>query len=339
MTRRLAFAAVILILACGWTGASPSSQQPSLADAQHDYNAGRYSRAVDALNKAIAKSSEDASLRFLLGQSYYQLRDYPRAMASFERAVLLSPNDSEYHDWLGKSYGRKAEESIFLSAMTWARKTHREFEIAVDLNPKNFEAQRDLIRYEMNAPSVVSGGDDKALKHIDALEKIDTVQGELARGEFMATKKRFSEADAVFDKVLKSDSTRAGVYFEAGDYYRDRPNAEKMSEAIDKAASIDPDDRRMKFYRGVLIVLQGKNPNEAEMLLKSYLATVPDNSDVPPHSVALEWLGKLYETQGRFSEAAEMYQSSLMLDPHNKEVQENLKRLQKKERKQRMHGS
>jgi tetratricopeptide (TPR) repeat protein len=182
----------------------------------------------------------------------------------------------------------------------------------------------------MNAPSVVSGGDDKALRHIDALEKIDAVQGELARGEFFATKKRFPEADAVFAKILESDSTRAGVYFEVSDYYRDRPDAEKMREAVDKAASIEPDDRRLKFYKGVLLVLQRKSPSEAEMLLKSYMSSVPDNSDVPPHAVALEWLGKLYETQGRFSEAAQEYQSSLMLDPHNKEVQENLKRLQKK---------
>ena len=66
------------------------------------------------------------------------------------------------------------------------------------------------------------------------------------------------------------------------------------------------------------------------MLLKSYLATVPDNSDLPPHASAREWLGKLYESQGRFSEAAEEYRLSLALDPHNKEVEEDLKRVQKK---------
>ncbi len=97
--------------------------------------------------------------------------------------------------------------------MSWARKAHHEFEIAVELNPQNFEAQRDLIRYEMNAPGVVSGGDDKALKHIDALEKIDPIQGQLARGEFFATKNRIAEADAVFGKLLDSDSMRARRLF------------------------------------------------------------------------------------------------------------------------------
>jgi len=330
MIRRSSFAATALILACGWSGAPARAGQISLADAQHDYNAGRYNRAVDALTGAIAKSPNDASLHFLLGQSYYQLREFPRAVASLERAVQLVPKNSEYHDWLGKSYGRKAEESIFLSAMSWARKTHREFEIAVELDPQNLEAQRDLIRFEMNAPSIAGGGDDKALKHIDALEKIDPIQSQLARGEFFATKKRMPEADAVFGKILESQSDRVGVYFEVSDYYRDRANAEKMGEAIDRAEHIDPDDRRLKFYNGVFLVIEGKNASEAETLLKSYVATVPDNSDLPPHAAAREWLGKLYESLGRFSEAAEEYRLSLSLDPHNKGVEEELKRVQRK---------
>jgi tetratricopeptide (TPR) repeat protein len=330
MTRPSSFAVAALVLACGWSGAPALGGQSSLADAQQNYNAGRYNRTVDAVNSAIARSPNDASLHLLLGESYYQLREFSRAAASFERAIQLAPKESEYHDWLGKSYGRKAEESLFLSAMSWARKTHREFEIAVELDPRNFEAQRDLIRYEINAPSMVGGGDDKAQKHIDALEKIDPIQGQLARGEFFATKKRIPEADAAFGKILESNSDRAGVYFEVSDYYRDRANAEKMGEAIDKAEHIDQDDRRLKFYKGILLVIKGKSPSEAEMLLKSYLATVPDNSDLPPHAAAQEWLGKLYESLGRVSEAAEEYRLSLTLDPHNKAVEEELKRVQRK---------
>jgi tetratricopeptide (TPR) repeat protein len=191
-------------------------------------------------------------------------------------------------------------------------------------------AQRDLIRYEMNAPGIVSGGDDKALKHIDDLEKLDGMQGQLARGEFFATKKRFNEADAVFAKILESDSNPAGVYFEVADYYSDRANVEKMEEAITAAERIDPNDRRLKYYRGVFLVMKGKNPGEAEMLLKSYIATVPNTSDLPPHAAARAWLGKLFEAQGRFSEAAQAYRLSLSLDPHDKSVEDALKRTEKK---------
>jgi tetratricopeptide (TPR) repeat protein len=330
MNRRFLYLFLGLCLLYGSLRAPAGRAQTALADAQLDYNAGRYNRAVDALTSAIAKSPNDASLQFVLGQSFFQLREFTRAIASLERAVELSPKQSEYHDWLGKACGRKAEESVFLSAMNWARRTHKEFEIAVQLDPLNFMAQRDLIRYEMNAPGVVSGGDDKALKHIDELEKLDVLQGQLARGEFFATKKKMSEADGVFTKILESRPEPIGVYFEVADYYSDRANSEKMREAIAAAERIDPNDRRLKYYRGVLLVMDGKNPSEAEMLLKSYIATVPNSSDLPPHAAAREWLGKLYEARGQFSEAAQAYRLSLALDPHNKGVEDALKRVQNK---------
>jgi tetratricopeptide (TPR) repeat protein len=321
----------VLLLAVWAMGAAPArGTQGPLPDAQREYNAGRYHRAVDVLTEAVAKTPDDAPLHFLLGQCYYELREFTRAVTSFERSVQLIPNQSDYHDWLGKAYGRRAEETIFLTAMGWARKTHKEFEVAVRLDPTNFQAQRDLIRFEIYAPSIVGGGDDRALKHIEDLEKIDALHGQLARGEFFATKKRFAESDAVFAKILASNTDRIGVYFEAADYYRDRQNAEKMSDAIAAAERIDGDDRRLKFYRGVLLVMKGKNPADAESLLKSYLATVPDNSDLPAHSSALEWLGKLHEAQGKFSEAAEEYRVSLALDPHNKAVDDAWKRVKAK---------
>ena len=276
----------------------PASLRRLLAEAQRDYNGGRYNRAVDALNSAIANSPTDASLHSLLGESYYELREFPRAAASLERAVQLEPKNSDYHDWLGRAYGRRAEESIFLSAMTWARKTHHEFEIAVELDSRNFEAQRDLIRYEMNAPSTVGGGDDKALKHIDALEKIDSIQGQLARGEFFATKKRMTRPTQSSGKFWKRVPIARAFISRCAITTGNVQKPEKMSEAIGKAEQIDPDDRRLKFYRGVLLVMEKKNSSEAEMLLKSYIATVPDNSDLPAHAAAYEWLGKLYRVSG-----------------------------------------
>ena len=330
MIRGLPPLVFLAALACAWFGRTAVAGQSALSDAQYDYNAGRYNRAVDTLTVAIARAPEDAALQFLLGETFYQLHEFPRAITSLERATQLSPKDSEYHDWLGRSYGRRAEETMFLGAMGWARKTHHEFEIAVELDPRNFEAQRDLIRFEMNAPAVVGGGDDKAVKHIADLEKIDHIQGLLARGEFLETKKRLPEADKVFDDILLSDSDRAGVYFEVGDYYRDRPDAGKMRQAIDKAQRLSPDDRRLKFYNGVILVMMKKNPAEAEAMLKSYIATVPDNSDLPPHAIAYQWLGKLYESLGRHSEATEQYRIALSLDPHDRLLEEELKRAEKK---------
>jgi len=141
MINRLSFAFLCFAVLIVGTLPVRAVQNP-IADAEHEYEAGQYNRAIDILAQAVGKSAADAPLHFVLGQCYYQIRDYSRAANSFERSVQLTPGQSEYHDWLGKAYGRKAENAMFLSAIGLARKTHKEFEIAVHLDPSNFDAQR-----------------------------------------------------------------------------------------------------------------------------------------------------------------------------------------------------
>jgi len=102
-----------------------------------------------------------------------------------------------------------------------------------------------------------------------------------------------------------------------------------MAEAIAQAERINPNDRRLKFYKGALLVLNGEiqpRPNPCWYLIWIPCPTIR----ATPHSEALELLGRLYENHERFSEAAEKYHESLSLDPHNKAVEEALKRVEKK---------
>jgi tetratricopeptide (TPR) repeat protein len=89
-----------LCLACGLLCGPVGGSQTLPSDAERDYYAGRYNHAVDELTAAIVRSPNDGSLYFLLGQSYFQLREFPRAITSLERAVELAPKQSDYHDWL-----------------------------------------------------------------------------------------------------------------------------------------------------------------------------------------------------------------------------------------------
>jgi len=331
MKGRFGIIALLVLATAESAGAKRVAAQSPLAEAQQEYSAGQYHRAVDLLSPAAQRSPEDASLPFWLGRCFYELGDFSRAVTSFERSVQLAQNDSNYHDWLGKAYGRKAEQSMWLHAIGWARKTHREFETAVKLDPHNLEAQRDLIRFETNAPDIIGGGDDRAMKSIEELEKIDPVVGALALGEYYNSKKKFDLADQTYSKVFEEPHARIGVFFEVADYYRDRKFAPKMAGAVEKAGQMDPNDRRLTYYRGVSLVLSRKDLPEAETLLLKYLETVAPNSEVPSHASAHEWLGVLFESESRFSQAAEQYRAALELDQHDKAARDALKRVEKKD--------
>jgi tetratricopeptide (TPR) repeat protein len=323
-------AAVLAILACvailSAVAAVENDLPPQLAQL---HNAGRYQELAQALQSAVQNQPQAAVLHYWLGRSYYELRDYDRAEASLERATQLSPDRSEFHDWLGKASGRKAERANPFSAISLARKAYHAFQTAVRLAPTNIEAQRDLIRYLLNAPGFLGGGDDEALKQIQALSTVDSVDGMLARAEYFVTRKKFDQASEEYQKLQKSGTQRIGVALEIAEFYRDRGDAAHMQSAVDAAARIDSADVRLDYYRGVALVLARQDAVAAETRLHAYLQKVPDGSQVPPHSSAHQWLGKLYEAQGRREQAAAEYQSALSLDPRNDDVRKALLRVQK----------
>ena len=78
-----------------------------------------------------------------------------------------------------------------------------------------------------------------------------------------------------------------------------------------------------------LRVIQQKDAPRAEQLLRAYLDAAPDNSELPPRASAREWLGRLYEAQGKRAEAAEQYRAALQLDPKRKEAKARLEKLEK----------
>jgi len=323
-------AAVPLAQPLAASAATAVSQSDSSAEIARLYDAGLYEQAMKVLHAAIEASPMDASLHGSLGRCYYQLRDYNHASSSLERAVALDPNNSDYHEWLGKAYGRRAEQSNPFSALSLARKAHKEFTEAVRLNPSNLAAQRDLIRYLLDSPGIAGGGQDRADEQIEALTKVDAVEGQLARAEADITRKKFDLADEAYQKLLESHPRRIGVDMEIAEYYRDRGDGQHMEQAVDAAAALDPSDVRLSYYRGVALVIAKKDPVKAEQLLRTYLDTVPNNSELPPRSSAREWLGRLYEQEDKRDNAAEQYQAGLALDPGNKTLRDGLRRVQKK---------
>jgi tetratricopeptide (TPR) repeat protein len=316
----------------GTVSAEPEALLPS--DIKKLYNSGQYREAAEALQSAASQNPKNAGLYYYcLGRCYFEVRDFTRSISSWEHAIALDPSRSEYHDWLGRGCGRKAEEnshSNMASALSLARRTHHEFEVAVQLDSANISARRDLIAFMVSAPASLGGGEEHALEQIHSLSAVDPVEGELALADLYAEHKKFEQASEEYQKVLKSAPARIDADLEVADYYRDRNDSEDMQQAVDAAAKIAPSDRRLNYYHGVMLVLEKKEPDLAEKDLRAYIDTVPDNSEVPAHSSAYEWLGKLYEDEKKPDLAAEQYQTALTLDPQNKALREALKRLQKK---------
>jgi tetratricopeptide (TPR) repeat protein len=255
--------------------------------AQAQFESGDYGAVITTLNAALASTPQDASMHYWLARSYYEKQDFDRAVTSAEQAVKLSPQNSEYNRWLGRAYGGKAEKnhSFFL-----ARKVKQAFQTAVRLAPQSIPARRDLMQYCVEAPWIVGGDKGMAREQIDAISKLDPVEGRLARAAYLTAEKQWKAAEAEYLAVLAASPGHIAPYMEASEFFESRKDSANLERTLEAAAHAGPDDPRLQYYQGVSLFLRGTELATARQLLNSYVANVPERSDYPSHRSAMEWL-------------------------------------------------
>ena len=327
---RMAILATVLVAGAVVTGAATTVKQDDTMEAgRRAYEHGDYPKAVEALRTAASREPQNAEIELLLAKTYFEMADHDAAIASAEKAVALDPSNSLYHEWLGKAYGQKAEHAGMFSAMSLARKTHKEFETAVQLDEKNYSARQALIEFECSAPGIVGGGEDKARPQIEKLAAMDAAEGHYAEGNCRRQKKDFATADAEFGLALSSHPKSADLIYDIGDYSMRRSQADRLIEVADLGEKVAPRDSRGKFYRALGLILKNERPEEAEQLLREYLEKAPLRSNYPRPTKVHEWLGRLFENQGKKEAALKEYEQAVQLDPKNKAAHEEMKRLEK----------
>ncbi len=303
------------------------AQEAPLDAAKRAYEKGDYNKASEILKGAAGKEPGNGEIELLLTKSYLELKQSDDAIRSGEKAVAINPKNSAYHQWLGEAYGQKADRASMLSAYSWARKTRKEFQTAVQLDERNFDAAQDLIEYDCTAPSIVGGGEDKAHLLIQKLMGLDAAEGYFGAGVCKAVKKDLSGADAEYAKALESKPKAADRIYDIGDYFLQRGQGEKLLEVAAAGEALAPKDPRGKYYRATGWILKGEHYLDAEKLLREYLETAPTRSTYPSPWDAHYWLGRMYAARKNVAGAKAEYQSALKLNPKYKKAQEALKQL------------
>jgi tetratricopeptide (TPR) repeat protein len=329
MVRGVRPLAAVLFLAGTALAGTNLKQEANLDAARRAYEASDYSRAILVLQEAAAKDPNDGEIQLLLAKSYLELQEHDAAIRSAEKAVAIDPQNSVYHEWLGKTYGEKADHAAWFSAMSLAKKARKEFQTAVELDGKNYSARQALIEFDCSAPGIVGGGEEKAQPHIKELLAMDAAEGHYAAGNCRRQKKDFAAADEEFTKALESHPKSAELIYDVGDYAVKRGQPERLMHVTEIGERVAPNDPRGKFYRGVVLVLKGEKPEEAERLLQEYAKKAPKRSGYPSRAAAHAWLGRLYESKNDTEDARKEFENALQLDPKNKMAQEGLKKIKK----------
>jgi tetratricopeptide (TPR) repeat protein len=259
---------------------------PAVQIARTQFEAGNYTEVIARLN-GLQDLALDPDIWYWLGRSYYEKGNYADAVMYLEKASEASPQNAEYQRWLGRAYGGQAERS---HSFILARKVRKAFETAVSIDPNNINARRDFMQYLVEAPWIVGGDKDRAKQQVDAIARLDPLQGRLARAAFLSTEKRWKEAELEYLAAIDQHSVEIGPYLEAAEFFAARRDANNLDRAIRAAEATRLLDPHLDFYRAVVLVLRRTDVTAAESLLHRYIDNVPERSDYPSHNVARYWL-------------------------------------------------
>jgi tetratricopeptide (TPR) repeat protein len=301
---------------------TPAPAQSPAAQGTALFEQRRYEEAKRLLTPLAA----DPQALFLLGKIALVEGDAEKSQQYLEKAIARNPNVSGYHYWLGQAYGAQAMKASVFGMASLAKKTKAEFERAVQLDPNNLDAREGLMEYYLMAPSLMGGGDDKALAQATEIRKRDAFEGHQAFARIYADDKKMDLARNEYIAAVREQPNAPRSHYYLGTFYMGEKNYKAAFDEMEAALKLDPNYMPAVFQIGHLAVLTSSNFVRGEESLRRYLGYKPQSGE-PPVYRAHYWLGGIYEKQGKKAEAKAHYAEALKANPRAKDAQEAIKRL------------
>ena len=266
-----------------------ATKLPDLENAREHYQRTEYHESLKILLSASAK---DLQVLQLMGQNYFMLGDFKKATEVLEKAVSLGDTNPDAYLWLGRAYGRRAETAGPFTAPGYASHARKMFERAVEIDSSNREAAGDLLDYYLNAPAFLGGGMNKAEDLARKVSSVDPPEGQYLMAQIEDKRKRFDAAEQHLRRALEMAPRQVGRLLPLALHLAKHGRTKESDALFAEAASIEPRNPRVVFYRAETYVEGQRNLEDARRLLHEY-ASLPLTPEDPPRETAQELLAKI----------------------------------------------
>lgn len=324
------------------------------------FDEGKLSEAKSFFEKHLKSNKKDAEANFYLGRIYFDENEYGKATDWIGKAAKYDSKNSKYFMWLGHSFGRRTQEASKIRQPFLARNSRKNYEKAIEMDPKNVEARESAMEFYLQAPGFLGGGRDKAEAQAKAISELDEVAGFISWGRvytyydetdkaldnylnanelfpnemtfhyrlfnFYFAEGAFESAAEIAQKQLSLNDTTAVIYLNLG-------NAQQRYEQYDaaysnylKALDIDPEMNNVLYQIGRLAAVSNMYVTEGEESLIKFIS-LGDKINKTTLAWAYYRLGTIYENKKEIEAAKDQYQMALKKDKGHKEAKEALARV------------
>ncbi|MDE3158161.1 MAG: hypothetical protein KGM92_05265 [Acidobacteriota bacterium] len=348
--------AIPLLVMCAAASAAAQQTKP-----ERLIQAGHWKQARAIVESHLHESPDDPLATFLLSQIRHAFGEDTTPLRLAERAVALNGRVAKFHRQLAEVLGVRARRAGPIQELLLARRFRKEIDLAIELDPRDAQALRDLLEFYLLAPGIAGGDLRKAEQTAERILNINAPEGFLANARIASFERRASETEALLRQAARAQPLSYRAQIELARFYLDKEPAElEAAETAAKvAAKLDPSrvdsyavlsriyadraewteleavlqqssrqvpDDLAPYYRAAEQLLgRGRDPSRSERYFRVYLAQEPEGNE-PPAAEAHWKLGLALEAQGHLVEAIAEWEQALRLDRESPAARE-LKRL------------
>lgn len=263
---------------------------------QRDYGqVDRHARERLRANAADEQAYNFVALAALAGDASMREDAIPVVKSCTEKM----PRSSRCHHRLGQLYGVAAMSGGMMAAMKYGGQIKELFVKAVETDPTNFEARRDLVQFYLQAPGVVGGSVSKAQEQAAAHARLNAQQAKILDLDIHIYRKEWDQAEKVVGTLGGADeASRNAVRSATANLGFALLNANEIARAqkvFEAAVKQQPDSAVFHFGVG-RVLLESKQVDAA-------IAALERATSLDPAIGAQYRLGIAYQLKGDKSRA------------------------------------
>ncbi|CAN5418816.1 hypothetical protein BH09GEM1_BH09GEM1_29510 [soil metagenome] len=288
---------------------------PTLSHAKQQFDARNWDAAKQEYTSLARTVPNDVAPTLYLGRIALAQSDADEAIKQFERCADIDERNPECHAWLGNALGMTAQRTSKFKLPFLAKRTKREFDRAVELDPNNVDGRFGELQYYLNAPGFLGGSAAKAREQAAEIEKRDKLRGALAYAAIADHDTDARAAEVAYQRAITvaSDSI-AGYSGLANVYVREKRWADAFG-MLDRIAARIPTEWSIPLSVARVALLSGEQLPRAEEGLKRWIGNTPPLAPFHSKATAHFRLGQIYEKTSRKELAMPEYEMALTINP------------------------
>jgi len=282
----------------------------------------QYQSILEKSEAERAQNLDDASPYFWAAQAHMGLKNYKDSVENAAQAVIKAPEVSEHYRLLADAEVLKqlgAENTSIIRLPGLARRTKRNYQTAISLDPNNLKAREGLGLYYLLAPGLVGGSLKKAKVQADAIAKIDMNRAMSFYIGIEKKRKKWAKALALVEQwerdepnLWKPREDRFRIHFEQKQY-------EQAAQVLLKHLEKNPNEMDANYLLGLVSSDSGLYLEQGRDALLKYLSSSPELNQ-PGHEWSHYRLAMIYKQLDNAELAKLSAQNAISSSPQNTKV-------------------